>query len=151
MASGINVKVATKKLITAMQAKVAEYTKMIAAYEAADKKFDAAVEKHEAWVKANAHKVAVKSDVTPVVRVNQRNWGAEAGKTEVEITYYIPNTEATGFKRPDWNDFKPDPNVNNVSDLKEQVKELNNAIRLLSMSDEEYVNTSTYKSVAKYL
>lgn len=32
-----------------------------------------------------------------------------------------------------------------------EVKEIKNAIRLLELSDEEYINTSTYKDVAKYL
>lgn len=32
-----------------------------------------------------------------------------------------------------------------------EIKEIQNAIRLLELSDEEYINTSTYKDVAKYL
>jgi hypothetical protein len=33
----------------------------------------------------------------------------------------------------------------------QRIQEMENAGRLLAMTDEEYVNTSTYKSVSKYL
>jgi hypothetical protein len=33
----------------------------------------------------------------------------------------------------------------------QQKEELENAIRILKMTDEEYVSTSTYNSIAKYL
>lgn len=150
MASGINVKVSTKKLIKAMEEKVAEHKKLITQFDAAQKKYDAAVEKHEAFLLATAPKLAAKFDQKPLVRVSKVGWGANSGKTEVEVSYYIPNDEAKALNRPDWDDFKPDSGLC-VNSLKEQVQELNNAIRLLGMSDEEFVNTSTYKSVAKYL
>jgi len=34
---------------------------------------------------------------------------------------------------------------------KEMVEEIENAIRILKMTDEEVVSTSTYNSIAKYL
>jgi hypothetical protein len=34
---------------------------------------------------------------------------------------------------------------------KEQKEEIENAIRILKMTDEEVVNTSTYNAVARYL
>ena len=36
-------------------------------------------------------------------------------------------------------------------EYKSAVEEIENAIRLLKLTDEEFVNTSTYKSVAKYI
>lgn len=150
MASGINVKVSVKKLIAAMKEKVAAHEKLIAQFDAAQKKYDAAVEKHAAFLLANAPKLAAKFDHKPAIRVSKCGWGANAGKTEVEVSYYIPTDEAKTLNPPVWDDYAPASGTH-VNTLKEQVQELNNAIRLLGMSDEEFVNTSTYKSVAKYL
>jgi hypothetical protein len=38
-----------------------------------------------------------------------------------------------------------------VHNYREQKEEISNAIRILKMTDEEVVNTSTYNAVARYL
>jgi hypothetical protein len=145
---GISVKVSTKKVIAAMEQRIAANTKKIDAYEKAHKAYRAATEKHEKFVQDNAAKVAKASGVAPIISVtNARSWGEHAGKMQVEITYYISKEDAKSLVAPEF-DFEGETNVEHLRMVNE---ELSNAVRLLQMTDEEYVNTSTYKHVAKYL
>ena len=52
-------------------------------------------------------------------------------------------------------DFPAEPEKNydrmNQHEYREKKEEISNAIRILKMTDEEVVSTSTYNSVAKYL
>lgn len=145
---GISVKVSTKKVIAAMEQKIAANTKKIADYEKAREKHNVALEKHKKLVRDNASKIAKNTGVTPEVSVsNARSWAPNAGKIQVELTYYLNKEDAEHLITPT---FEYDEVVS-VGQLEEENKELGNAVRLLQMTDEEYVNTSTYKQVAKYL
>jgi len=135
---GISVKVSTKKVIAAMEQKVAANTKKLVEYEKANKQMEAEKEKHKKFVQNNAARIAKAAGVTPEISVSEaRSWGANAGKIQVELTYYLSPEDAKELQRPQFEG--------------EENGELGNAIRLLNMTDEEYVNTNTYKHVAKYL
>lgn len=143
----ISVKVSTKKVVAAMEAKIAEHQKKIAEYEKAEAKWEAEKTKHQQFVREKADKIARSAGVTPVICVSDaRQWGEHAGKVQVEVTYFLTKEDAAALLPP-----KFEHRACEVSAWKDQVQELGNAVRLLKMTDEEYVNTSTYKSVAKYL
>ena len=96
-----------------------------------------------------AAKIAKSSGVIPEFSVsNARSWGVNAGKVSVELTYHLSVEDAQSLKFPE---FEFDNNDYSVIQMRDENKELGNAVRLLQMTDEEYVNTSTYKHVAKYL
>lgn len=146
---GISVKVSTKKVIAAMEQKVAANTKKLVEYEKANKQMEAEKEKHKKFVQNNAARIAKAAGVTPEISVSEaRSWGANAGKVQVELTYYLSPEDAKELQRPQFEDerLNVQPHM-----LREENGELGNAIRLLNMTDEEYVNTNTYKHVAKYL
>lgn len=144
----ISVKVSVKKVVAAMEAKIASNQKLIVEIEKADKKREEARKKHEAFVAANASKVAQKSGVTPTIDIRKVGWGSHEGDIKVELTYYLKPADAESLLEPEMDD--PHKGIS-TGFLKDQNDELGNAVRLLKMTDEEYVNTSTYKSVAKYL
>lgn len=146
---GINVKVSTKKVIAAMEQKVAANTKKLAEFEKASKLVEAAKEKHNKFVQNNAARIAKAADVSPIISIGDaRSWGPNAGKIQVELTYYLSPEDAKELQRPDYEDERLNVQPHQ---LREENAELGNAIRLLNMTDEEYVSTSTYKQVAKYL
>ena len=146
---GISVKVSTKKVIAAMEQKVAANTKKLAEFEKASKLVEAAKEKYKKFVQNNAARIAKTAGVTPEISVSDaRSWGPNAGKIQVELTYYLSPEDAKELQRPDYEDERL--NVQ-PSMLRQENEELGNAIRLLNMTDVEYVNTNTYKHVAKYL
>lgn len=144
---GISVKVSTKKVIAAMEQKVAANKKKLAEFEKECERQDAIKEKHEKFVRDNAAKIAKASGVIPSVSVGfARSWGEHAGKVQVELTYYLSKEAAESLQEPTFERM----NINRHA-LEQENEELGNAIRLLNMTDEEYVNTNTYKHVAKYL
>ena len=146
---GISVKVSTKKVIAAMEQKVAANTKKLAEYEKAKKQMEAEREKHKKFVQNNAARIAKAAGVTPEISVSDaRSWGPNAGRIQVELTYYLSPEDANELRFTDVEDerLNVQPHM-----LREENGELGNAIRLLQMTDEEYVNTNTYKHVAKYL
>jgi hypothetical protein len=146
---GISVKVSTKKLITAMEQKVATNMKKLAEWDKATERQKVEKEKHEKFVWNNATKIAKATGVTPSISVSEAGrWGHNAGKIQVELTYYLSPEDAKELIAPKFEDERFDFHP---SDLRRENEELNNAIRLLNMTDEEYVNTNTYKHVAKYL
>ncbi len=146
---GISVKVSTKKVIAAMEQKVAANTKKLVEYEKANKQMEAEKEKHKKFVQNNAARIAKAAGVTPEISVSEgRSWGANAGKVQVELTYYLSPEDAKELQRPQFEDERLNVQPHQ---LREENGELGNAIRLLNMTDEEYVNTNTYKHVAKYL
>jgi prenyltransferase beta subunit len=146
---GISVKVSTKKVIAAMEQKVAANTKKIAEFEKEQKHREWVREKHKKYVQTNAARIAKAAGVTPEISVcDARSWGPNSGKIQVELTYYLSKEDAKELETPTFENerlgFTPE-------NLRQENEELGNAIRLLNMTDEEYVNTNTYKHVAKYL
>lgn len=146
---GISVKVSTKKVIAAMEQKVTANLKKIAECEKEQKHREWVLEKHKKYVQTNAARIAKAAGVTPHISVGDaRSWGPNSGKIQVELTYYLSKEDAKELETPTFDDTKFEYSTHA---LKQENEELGNAIRLLNMTDEEYVNTNTYKHVAKYL
>lgn len=141
----ISVKVKTVKLIKALEDKVrelkdelAENDKKVAAHEQAEKKHEQAMQKY-------ASKMATKLGLKPTVATREQAWD---NTVIVSLSYSIPSAE-----------MKDAPKLEPVEVIRpwekaqaeEKIQEMENAIRLLKMTDEETVGASTYKSVSKYL
>lgn len=138
--SGIAVKVSVKKLIDALTAKIKANKALIAAYEKAQKDYEKAQEKYEASIPSFVKKGATFKDSS----ISTNRWDAADGFAKITLTYLVPKS-----------DLPAEPEREKVegynSQLSEQVTEMENAVRLLQMTEDETVNASTYKSVSKYL
>ena len=133
----IQVKIATTKVIKALETKLAEIQKDKANEKANQDKFDKAMQK---WQKDLA-KLAV-SQITKATDLNANNRYNGAISVSFELpkgTIELPEMPQRDFTTMhDWQ-------------YKEIVEEIENAIRILKMTDEEVVSTSTYNAIARYL
>ena len=133
MARGVSVKVSTVKVIKALEAKLAEGKSAISNNEKKRKDYEK-VEK--VWAKEVAE-LAIKQIAKADVNASE-NW---RGETNVSIS--IP----TGLiKLP----AKPDIDLERELGRYE-IEEIENAIRILKMTDEEFVNASTFNKLSQYL
>ena len=137
-AKAINVKIATPKIITALEASLAKLEADYATQEANEAKYMKAVEKWKADVFAFAMENVKKSFN---LRTNYRSYN-----NTLNIDFDLTVSEK---------DMPAEPERNfeyiHASTYRESKKELSNAIRILKMTDEEVVSTSTYNAVAEYL
>ncbi len=134
----INVKIQTVKVINALEASLAKLEKDYLAQETNEAKFQKA---YKAWQKEIGKWAIANFSKSENLRTNYRSWN----KT-LNVDFDII-TEETSFPTEPEKDFE----VIHVSTYRESKKELENAIRILKMTDEETVNTSTYNAVAQYL
>ena len=135
----ISVKIATTKVIEALEKALVEkkaysdnYKKQMAQY-----KID--LEKWETEV-AKLINTTIKPDDVRVTR--KFSWSPERGY-QIIATYNV-----------DFDKVEPQPEApEHISEhsLKEQINEIENAVRILKMTDEEVVSTSTYNSIARFL
>ena len=133
MARAISVKVATPKVIKALEAKLEAGTKAITNNEKKRKDYEK-VEK--AWAKQVAD-LAFKQVAKGEVSAHE-NW-----RGEVSVTIQLP---VGAIKLPE------KPSIDLEQELgRYEVQEIENAIRILKMTDEETVNASTFKTIAQYL
>jgi hypothetical protein len=137
-AKAINVKIATPKIIKALEASLAKLEADYATQEANEAKYMKAVEKWKADVFAFAMENVKKSFN---LRTNYRSYN-----NTLNIDFDLTVSEK---------DMPAEPERNfeyiHASTYRESKKELSNAIRILKMTDEETVNTSTYNAVSEYL
>ena len=138
MSRQITVKVATAKVIKALENRLAELEKNYASQEANEAKFQ---KRTEAWRKEIGKWAIANFSKSENLRVNYRSWN----KT-LNVDFDII-TEETSFPTEPEKDFE----VIHQHTYREMKEEMENAIRILKMTDEETVNTSTYNAVARYL
>ena len=134
----ISVKIATPKIIKALETKLAELNKNYANQEANEAKYQKAFEKHKKELIAYAVKNISKAQN---FRTNYRSWN-----NNLNIDFDLTVNESELPVQPE-RDFEQ----LSVHAYKEMKEEIENAIRILKMTDEETVNTSTYNAVARYL
>ena len=125
----INVKIATTKVIKALETKLAEIKKDFANQEANKAKHDKAV---KAWTKELAKLAISAMAKAEDLSANKRYDG------RVNVDFYLP---AGAIDLPEY----PEKDFVEIHDwqYREQVEEIENAIRILKMTDEEVVSTST--------
>ena len=133
MARAISVKVATPKVIQALETKLQESKNAITNNEKKRKDYEK-VEK--AWAKQVAElatKHISKADVSA-----HENW-----RGEISVSFQLPTGTFT---------IPEKPSIELEQELgRYEVQEIENAIRILKMTDEETVNASTFKTIAQYL
>jgi len=138
MSRAITVKVATPKVIKALETKL-ETLKTDKQNEASNEaKFQKAMEK---WRKDIGKYAIANFAKAENLRTNYRSWN----KT-LNVDFDL--TVAEG-------DFPAEPqrDFTTIHDhtYREMVEEINNALNILKMTDEETVNASTMKQIARYL
>jgi hypothetical protein len=133
----ISVKIATTKVIKALETKLAEVKADKANEKANQEKFDKAMQK---WQKDVA-KLAV-SQITKATDLSANN----RYNGEINVSFCLPKGTIDLPEQPE-RDFT----TMHDWQYKETIDEIENAIRILKMTDEEVVSTSTYNAIARYL
>jgi hypothetical protein len=135
----ISVKIPTARVIKALETKLAELEKNYANQETNEAKFQKAYEK---WNKELGKFAMDKFSKAQNIRTNYRSWNGTLN-VDFDITGLSPSDLPVEPQR----DFEQI----HKHTYNEQKEEMANAIRILKMTDEEVVNTSTYNAVARYL
>lgn len=131
----ITIKVSTAKLLEALNKALAERKKQIATTEKEWKDYDNAVKEFQASLAE-----LFRSGKGKVTKVSKAGWRDEGNKYELTVEF------PSSVKQP----TEPESHRNDWS-AKAEVEELENAIAILKLSDEEYASTSTYKGVARFI
>jgi len=138
MSRQITVKVATTKVIKALETRLAKLEKDYADQTANEAKHTKA---YEAWKKEVGKWAIANFSKAENLRTNYRQWN-----NTLNVDFDIITKEGTFPKEPE-KDFE----VVHTHQYNEMKEEITNAIRILKMTDEEVVNTSTYNAIARYL
>ena len=134
----ISVKIATPKVIKALEASLAKLESDYASQEVNEAKHQKAYEK---WKKEVIDYAVANIKKAENFRTSYRSWN-----NTLNIDYDLTVSEKDMPKEPT-KDFE----VIHQHTYREQKEEIENAIRILKMTDEEVVSTSTYQAVARYL
>jgi hypothetical protein len=134
----ISVKVATPKVIKALEGALAKLELDYTSQEANEAKFQ---KEHEKWKKELIDYAVANIKKAENFRTNFRSWN-----NQLNIDFDITVSEKDLPKEP-VKDFESI----SIYNYREQKEEISNAIRILKMTDEEVVSTSTYQAVARYL
>ena len=134
----ISVKIATPKVIKALEGALAKLELDYTSQEANEAKYQKAYEKYKKelidYAVANIKKAQN-------FRTNYRSWSNNLN-IDFDLTVSekdIPTEPSRDFEQM------------SIHNYREQKEEISNAIRILKMTDEEVVSTSTYNAVARYL
>ena len=138
MTRAITVKVATTKVIKALETRLATLEKDYASQEAKEAKFQKAV---EAWRKEIGKWAIANFSKAENLRTNYRNWN-----NTLNVDFDIITKEGNFPTEPE-KDFEQ---IHQHS-YREMKEDISNALTILKMTDEETVNASTMKQIAKYL
>ena len=134
----ISVKIATPKVIKALEDALAKLEKDYAEKEANEAKYQKAYDKYRKEISDYAIANIKKAEN---LRTNYRSWN-----NNLNIDFDLTVAEK---------DLPSEPQRDFVTmhehEYRSQKEEMSNAIRILKMTDEETVSTSTYQAVARYL
>ena len=134
----INVKIATTKVIKALETKLAQINADFTKQDEYEAKYQKAVEK---WQKEVGKWAVGQISKAQNLRTNYRSWNKTLN-VDFDLT-----CEENDFPKEPEKDFE----VIHRHTYNEMKEELENAIRILKMTDEEVVSTSTYNAIARYL
>ena len=134
----ISVKIATPKVIQALESALAKLIADYTTQEANEAKYQKTYEKYKKELIAYATANIKKAEN---FRTNYRSWN-----NVLNIDFDLEVLEKDLPTCPE-KDFI----TMSQYEYKEKREEIENAIRILKMTDEETVNTSTYNAVARYL
>jgi len=132
------VKIATPKVIKALEQALNKLELDYTSQEANEAKYQKLVTKwNKDMVKFSLDNIAKAENV----RTNYRSWN---GNLNVDFDLKVDEKD---FPKMPERDFE----TIHVHTYKAMKEEISNAIRILKMTDEEVVNTSTYNAIAQYL
>ena len=134
----ISVKIATPKVIKALEASLAKLEADYSSQEANEAKYEKLREKYK--------KEVVDYAVANIKKAENFRTSYRSYNNSLNIDFDLTVSEKDMPKEP-VRDFE----TLHAHTYREQKEELSNAIRILKMTDEEVVNTSTYNAVARYL
>ena len=134
---GINVKVPRAKVIKALEQALVRLETNYKNQEANEKKYNAAMDKwREQVAKLAAAKISKAENLKAIVRYNGL----------INVEFDLPKNSVN---------LPTEPEKNYDSMLEWQYKdskeEIENAIRVLNMCDDEHISTATYGGISKYL
>jgi len=133
----ISVKIATTKVIKALETKLAQIQKDKANQKVNEEKFSKAMEKYNKEIaKLSLDKISKATDLSAHTRYNG----------DINVSFTLPKGSVELPTEP-----TKDFDTYHDWQYKEMVEEIENAIRILKMTDEEVVSTSTYNAIARYL
>jgi inorganic triphosphatase YgiF len=135
----ISVKIPTKRVIAGLEASLAKLEANYATQEASEAKYEKAMEK---WRKELQEFAIANIKKAENFRTNYRSYN-----NRLNIDYDI--IVANGKELP--TEPEREYELLRQHEYREQKEEMMNAIRILKMTDEETVSTSTYQAVARYL
>ena len=134
----INVKIPTVKVIKALEQALNKLELDYTSQDEAESKYQNSMVK---WRKDIGTWAIAKFSKAENIRTNYRSWNKTMN---VDFDLVV-----------DEKDFPAEPERNfeqmNIHTYRDMKDEISNAIRILKMTDEETVSTSTYNSIAKYL
>jgi len=134
----INVKIATPKVITALENRLVELEANYKKQDENEANFQIAI---DAWKKELFSFAIANIDKAQNVRTNYRQW---SNNLNVDFDLTVKENE---FPAEPTRDFEQI----HQHTYREMKEEMENAIRILKMTDEETVSTSTYNAIARYL
>jgi hypothetical protein len=134
----ISVKIATPKVIKALESALATLEVNWTSQEANEAKYEKA---RKAWQKEIVEYAVANIKKAENFRTNYRSYS-----NNLNIDFDLTVAEKDLPKEPE-----KDYETLHQHSYREQKEEISNAIRILKMTDEETVNTSTYNAVARYL
>jgi hypothetical protein len=133
----ISVKIATTKVIKALETKLAQLQKDKANQATNEERYNKA---HEKWSKDVAKLALNAINKAENLSANLRYNGM------INVDFNLPKG---AIELPD--EPTKDFETYHEWQFKEMIDEIENAIRILKMTDEEVVSTSTYNAISRYL
>jgi hypothetical protein len=134
----ISVKIPTQRVIAGLESSLAKLESDYTSQEQKEAEYQLL---YKAWQKELADFAIANFSKAENIRTNFRSWN----KT-LNIDFDIIGSESNFPAEPE----KQHETIHQHS-YREMKEEMQNAIRILKMTDEEVVNTSTYNAVARYL
>ena len=134
----IQVKIPTAKIISALEARLAKTKADYAKQDEYEATYKLA---KEAWQKTLGAWAIANFSKAQDIRTNYRNWNKTLN---IDFDIQIDGTDFPQEPEKDYEEI-------HRHTYTEMVEEMENAIRILKMTEEEVVNTSTYNAVARYL
>ena len=134
----IQVKIPTAKVIKALETKLAQLEADYTKQDENEAKYKKA---HEKWTKELGKYAIAQIAKAKDLRTNYRAWNRT-----LNVDFDLECDEADFPKEP-----QRDYEQIHAHVYREQKEEIENAIRILKMTDEEVVSTSTYNAIARYL
>jgi hypothetical protein len=138
MSRQITVKVATTKVIKALETRLATLEKDYASQSEKEAKYQKSV---EAWKKEIGKWAIANFSKAENLRTNYRQWN---NNLNVDFDIVVKQGDFPAEPEKDFEQI-------HQHTYREMKDEMENAIRILKMTDEETVNASTYNAIARYL